>query len=280
MTQASNIASARNLPNFTDPPLSEVILSLQFAALTNLKSVHIGLLWERFRSEYPIVTEQPPLQTVFETFGVPRPAAQMQIETFLTPPLPRYWFEHSGLPDLLQVQQDRIVHNWRQLAESSHSYPRYGAVKARFQKELATIQQWLSDEDVGEIRANQCEVTYINIIAPPDGVVHLNKITPLWKGDFAELPPNDLQSVRLQLASLFSVDEKPAGRVYVHFHPGFRQSDNAPIIRLEITARGRPKGETIADALAFMDVEREQVVQTFAAVTTKEMHKLWGRTDG
>ena len=47
----------RDLPDFTDPPLIEVILSIQFSALARLKSAHIGLLWERLRSAYPNVTE-------------------------------------------------------------------------------------------------------------------------------------------------------------------------------------------------------------------------------
>jgi uncharacterized protein (TIGR04255 family) len=109
----------RNLPDFTDPPLNEVILSVQFAALGNLKSAHIGLLWERLRSEYPSISEQAPIPTVFETFGIPSQApARMQIQTFLTPPLPRYWFERPGYPDLLQIQQDRILHNWRQQSKN------------------------------------------------------------------------------------------------------------------------------------------------------------------
>src|ERR1700677_2939662 len=99
----------RDLPDFTNPPLNEVVLSIQFAALANLKSAHIGILWERLRSEYPSVTEQAPVQAMFETFGIPSQSPQMQIQTFLTPPLPRYWFERPGSPDLLQLQQDRIL---------------------------------------------------------------------------------------------------------------------------------------------------------------------------
>ena len=160
----------RDLPNFTDPPLNEIILSIQFATLSNLKSAHIGLLWERLRSEYPIITEQAPIQTVFETFGIPSPAPPLlQIQTFLAAPLPRYWFERPGFPDLLQIQHDRILHNWRQQSDNSRIYPRYEAVKKVFDEEINQFQQWLSDEKIGELRPNQCEVTYINIITLPEG---------------------------------------------------------------------------------------------------------------
>jgi hypothetical protein len=102
-----------NLPEFSRPPLSEVVLSIQFASLTELKGIHLGLFWKGFRKQYPDVSEQPPIQTVFETFGVPQTPHAIQLQAFMSPPMPRYWFEKKGEPDLLQIQHDRLVHNWR-----------------------------------------------------------------------------------------------------------------------------------------------------------------------
>jgi uncharacterized protein (TIGR04255 family) len=272
----------RDLPDFTDPPLNEVVLSIQFASLTGLKSAYIGLFWERIRSEYPSVAEQTPIQAVFETFGIPTSVATpaVQIETFLTFPLPRYWFERPNEPDLLQIQHDRILHNWRQQSDNSRVYPRYEAVKASLENELGIFQKWLADERIGEIKPNQCEVTYINTIRTGEEAYgNLEKITPLWAGAFSSDPPNKLERANVQTSYQFSIDDAPAGRVYANFQPAFLQSDRTPVIRMEVTARGRPRGESVADALAFLDLERDQVVRTFAAVTTKEMHKLWGRTD-
>jgi uncharacterized protein (TIGR04255 family) len=270
----------RVLPDFTNPPLNEVVLSIQFAPLVGLKSVHIGLFWERVRSEYPNVTEQAPIQAAFETFGIPAPVPALQIETLMNLPLPRYWFERPNAPDLLQIQQDRILHNWRQQVDNSRVYPRYEAVKASLKKELEIFQKWLAEEEIGEIKPNQCEVTYVNVISTgEDKYEHLEKITPLWAGVFSSDHPNTLERPSTQTTFLFSVNDVPAGRVYVNFQPAFLPSDRTPVFRMEITARGRPRGESVADALSFLDIERDQVVRTFAAVTTKEMHKLWERTD-
>jgi uncharacterized protein (TIGR04255 family) len=281
MIQSSeSISHEPDLPDFTDPPLNEVVLSLQFASLPNLKSAHIGLFWERVRAEYPNVSEQGVIQSVFETFGIPSasPPFVLQIETLLSPPMPRYWFERPNSPDLLQLQNDRILHNWRQQSDNSRVYPRYESVKVSFEKELAVFQRWLSDEGIGELRPNQCEVTYINLI-PLAAHRELEDVTPLWAGKLSENPPNQLERASIQATFLFSHGETPVGRVYVNFQPAFLQSDRSPVVRLEITARGRPRGETVADALSFFDLEREQVVKTFAAVTTNKMHELWGRTD-
>ncbi len=270
----------RDLPDFINPPLNEVVLSIQFASLNGLKSAHIGLFWERIRAEYPSVTEQAAIQPVFETFGIPTQVQAVQIETFMTPPLPRFWFERPNTPDLLQIQQDRILHNWRQQTDNSRVYPRYETVKASLEKELEIFQKWLAEERIGEIKPNQCEVTYVNIIPTgDDGYEHLEKITPLWSGAFSSSHPNTLERTLVQTTFLFSIDDAPAGRVYVNFQPAFLPSDRTPVVRMEITARGRPRGESVADALSFLDVGRDQVVRTFAAVTTQEMHKLWGKTD-
>jgi hypothetical protein len=103
-----------------------------------------------------------------------------------------------------------------------------------------------------------------------DRYQHLEKITPLWAGAFSGSHPNSLERALVQTTFLFSIDDAPAGRVYVNFQPAFLPNDLTPIVRVEVTARGRPRGESVAE---------DQVVPSFAAVTTQEMHKLWGRTD-
>ena len=74
-----------DLPDFKKPPVSEVVLSLQFASISTFRSIHVGLLWQRFRREYPKVSEQAPLQATFETFGVvpANPGSFFQIEALL-----------------------------------------------------------------------------------------------------------------------------------------------------------------------------------------------------
>lgn len=101
--------------------------------------------------------------------------------------MPRYWFEKSGTPDLLQVQQDRIIHNWRK-QEGELIYPRYETLRERFKTEVDQFAAFLDEENIGELRPNQCEVTYVNIIELPDSEgVHncLEEITPLWAGDLS-----------------------------------------------------------------------------------------------
>lgn len=129
-------ARPSELPDFKRPPIDELVLSIQFASVAKFKSAHVGLLWRSFRSKYPEVTEQPPIQAAFETFGTPSSAPHaIRFQAFPSPPMPRFWFEKAGRPDLLQLQQDRILHNWRK-REEDPIYPRFEAIaialKTRF----------------------------------------------------------------------------------------------------------------------------------------------------
>jgi uncharacterized protein (TIGR04255 family) len=248
-----------------------------------MKSAHIGLLWARFRAEYPDVSEQAIINAAFETFGTsPLPGPIIQFEQFLSPPMPRYWFEKRGTPDLLQVQQDRIVHNWRK-QEDHPVYPRYETLRERFKDEVDRFLGFLDDEKLGELRPNQCEVTYTNIIELQDSEkVHdrLEEITSLWTGHMGERLDAELENASVQLNFKLLEERKPAGRVHVSFLPANLKSDpSKEVIRLDITARGRPKHETPNSAFEFFDFGRRAVVTTFAAVTKPSMHSVWGRTN-
>ncbi|MGH7099830.1 MAG: TIGR04255 family protein [Stellaceae bacterium] len=273
-----------DLPDFERPPINEVVLSIQFASIPAFRSVHIGLLWDKFRQEYPKVSERPPLPAAFETFGgMPvNPAPLFQIEALTAPPMSRFWFEEEEGAEIIQIQQDRIVHNWRK-RETEQRYPRYETIRQRFASDLERFGAFLASEHLGELRPNQCEVTYINLIEIPgddDIHRHLARITPLWAGRFSESCSFELESAGIQTRFVLREDGKPFGRVYVNCTPAVLIAQNRPGIRLDIIARGKPRDESIAEALRLLDTEREVVVRTFAAVTTPEMWEIWGRIWG
>lgn len=267
-----------DLPNFERPPVNEVVLSLQFASLEELKSAHIGFLWAKLKDRYPTVTEQTPIDPVFETFGTPKGSLQTQIsfQQLTLLPLPRYWFEAPG-GGLFQVQQDRIIHNWR-LRESP--YPRYEMVREEFAKDLATFEEFLREQDLGTLRFNQSEISYINTIDLPDGDdphAAIEQVTSVWKK--LDSGDRDLEDVFFRARYLMRKDGNPYARLHVTLLPAVRTSTQAHVVRLEMTFRGKPESEEAAAAFALLDDGRAAIVKAFAQMTTPEMHKHWGRTD-
>ncbi|MDQ2803042.1 MAG: TIGR04255 family protein [Pseudomonadota bacterium] len=273
-----------DLPSFRHPPLTEAVLSIQFATLVAFQSVHAGLLWSELRNTYPRASEQAPLVSMFETFGgVPAPHTLMvpQIQAFLSPPTPRFWFEAADGEHLLQIQQDRIIHNWRKRDES-RQYPRYEEVRRRLHANVARFGDFLQREGLGTLNPNQCEVTYVNIIDLPDGSdphQHLEAVTPQWSAWSNKPGLGQLEATTIQMRFVLHARGRPVGRIYANFTPSFPQSDQRPVLHLEVTARGKPEAETVPAAFEFLDMAHEAVVRTFAAVTTPELHKVWERTD-
>ena len=130
-----------DLPDFKQPPLSEVALSLQFNTLQNLKTPLSGVLWERFRKRLPEIEEHPPLSPVVERFDPPvAPKIDVLIEEKL--PVPRVWFLTPKKTELIQVQQDRFIHNWRKV-DGEGTYPRYETLREKFAAEIREFMTFL-----------------------------------------------------------------------------------------------------------------------------------------
>lgn len=269
------------LPEFDNPPVVEVALSVQFEALANLRTPQIGLLWQQFRDRFPKTEEHPPLDSVFERFGVPpTPKGVVRFQMLTAPPVPRCWFLNADGTELVQVQQDRFVHNWRKVGDQN-TYPRYERVRQTFESELSRFGEFLSREQVGELNPNQCEITYVNHIASGEGWTNhgqlddvLSLFSPQYTDKFQPTPEDAKVSVKFVIPN----GSEPLGRLHVAVEPVFRSADDAPLFALTLTARGRPVAPGVAGVLGFMDTGREWIVRTFASITTPRMHQIWRRT--
>ncbi|SRR5579883_162209 len=271
-----------DLPDFRKPPLAETVLSLQFEPVTGLTAAHVGLLWERFREKLPFLEEHPPLPPVFEKFDLPS-QTKLEVTFEEKPPVPRTWFLNQEKTELIQVQPDRFIHNWRKV-EGIEPYPRYERIRERFRSEVAILEAFLKDEGLGTPAMNQCEVTYVNHIEPPgtwEGHGRLENVlknwSPLPTGSF--LPEPEDGGVRLRFI-IPGQAGKPIGRLNVLLQPAWRKTDKAPMFVLTLTARGEPLGQGVDGAFAFFDLGRRWIVKGFGDLTAVEMQKVWERIDG
>ena len=271
-----------DLPDFENPPLVEVALSLQFSELRAYKSVHAGILWaQKFRKAFPRFGEHPPLNPAFEAFGPHSPAApRFEVKQLAGLPVPRLWFVNAAETELIQFQADRFVHNWRKTS-SAGDYPRYENLRARFFEELDDINKFLEGEGIGRIEPNQCEITYVNSISL-DGVdVRVRPEVALRNWSAVELSDSDPGATLPQMENAtFSVryvilsEGEPVGRLHVSAQP----AGPHPALRFDLTARGAPSEPNFAAVASFLDRGREAVVRGFTALTTPDMHKVWKRT--
>jgi hypothetical protein len=270
-----------DLPDFRKPPLAETVLSIQFEPVAGMTTAHLGLLWNRFRKQLPVIEEHPLLPATFENFELPSPA-QVEVTFEEKPPMPRVWFLNQGGSELIQVQADRFIHNWRKL-EGLDPYPRYGPIRDKFRAEVAVLEEFLQDEKLGALAVNQCEVTYVNHIEPcvvwaGHGEVEKTLVMFSRLGSASFLPEPEDVALRMRFV-IPGPTGNPIGRLHAVVQPAWKKSDKSPILTLNLIARGAPIGEGIDGAFAFLDLGRRWIVNGFADLTTSEMQRMWERTD-
>lgn len=274
------------LPSFKKPPVVEVVLSLQFNTLDKLRVAQMGLLFAEFAKELPRSEEQGTLPPVYERFTPEAPPMpRVRIDTFDTPPLPRLWLLSDDSTELVQLQQDRFISNWRRAdgAAATCLYPHFPWVFESFKKRLGVFQGFLSREGLGEITPNQCEVTYINHIesaGDPETRPDPSGILAVWKTRYSDQFLGQPEDVALKIRYVIpGADGRPAGRLHVSVQPAVRLSDRRPIYIMELTARGAPLSPDLEGAYRFFGLGHEWIVRGFTSITTQEMHQVWERED-
>jgi uncharacterized protein (TIGR04255 family) len=273
------------LPSYENPPVIEVVASVQFEPLAALNVVHLGLLWQRFRHSFPKVEPKPPIAPVVERLGVRVPLNQNQFQLQVSDEyvIPRLWFINEAGDELLQIQQDRFIRNWRAVADLGKPYPRYeDHVRPRFVQDYRAFQQFLQDELGTQAEPNQCEVTYINHIFPNGGWAShkdLHAVFRGWAAVYGDAVEPSIESINCRVVHLLNDrDGEFLGRLHVALQSVFKtQPSELPLFALTLTARGRPTSDGEQGVLGFLDAGRRAIVTAFDNMTTPEMHKIWGK---
>ena len=269
------IVRPTDLPDFTNPPVVETLLSAQFDRLSLPKTAHFGLYWEQIRSRFPETQEQGELPSLIEwPPDHPQPSIGIQLQALEAPPTPRFWFVNKDGTELIQVQRDRFIKNWRKVGQKD-LYPRYEQLRAGFDEDFGAFADFISKQNLGTIRINQCEVSYINhIVAGMGWKTHadVDEVFTVWRQPKTSFPG---RAEDLSFRARFPMYDSAgtfSGRLHVTVQSVRRLSDGVPMFLLELTARGQ-----VGEGTDFFDLGREWIVRSFAELTTPSMHMIWGR---
>jgi uncharacterized protein (TIGR04255 family) len=262
------------LPDFSDPPVVETVLSVQFDRLSAARTAHFGLYWGEIRDRFPKTEERGELPPVVERPpGLPPLGVGIQFEALQAPPTPRFWFINENGTELIQLQRDRFITNWRKTGEGDE-YPRYERVREGFERDFSGFRDFVSRHQLGAIRINQCEVTYTNHIPAGRGWnshIDISKVFAVWRQPEA-VYPGPAQDLMFQ-AGFPILDNSGAfvGRLHATVQSVMRLTDGAHMFVFDLTARGQ-----VGEGTAFFDLGREWIVRSFKELTTPEMHEIWG----
>jgi uncharacterized protein (TIGR04255 family) len=268
------LARPEDLPDFESPPLTEVVLGVQFTPATDYQQVMVSEVWSLYRKDFPSVQELPPLPPTFETFGLPQGGRRgPQINLKAMPEHSRYWFISPSEDELLQFQKDRLLHNWRKVGDKTNEYPRFDTLIEKFGQELQALETYFARLAPQSLKINQCEISYVNQIEIEDSTNIASVQEWLNFVHFGKLQPEDFAMTFRRVIS--NHEGKPLGRIIYEAAIAVKEN-NEEVVQLQLTFRGTPTGTDINAAIDFLRYGRGLVVQSFKEITTDMAHQKWG----
>lgn len=261
----------KDLPDFSFPPLVEVGIGVQFQPPTGYQQIYAGDVWELFKAEFSTVQEQPPLPPTFETFGLSAQSMTMPFNIISGAVHDRFWFVEPSGNELIQFQQDRLLHNWRKLG--NNEYPRFKYMIDKFEAEVLLFESFINSLASQKLNINQCEISFVNQI-PVEDFTGAEAAKWLNFLRFDTILPNDFSLTMREIVNNSSGQSQ--GRLMIDAGSAI-EGNGKKVIRFNLTVRGAPMDTHLNSALEFLAIGHNLIVNRFADLTTDLAHKAWGR---
>ncbi|MEA5448794.1 TIGR04255 family protein [Leptolyngbya sp. CCNP1308] len=261
--------TSQTLPDFEEPPVVENVIGVEFNELNDWSIMSFAEFWQVIQEEYPRYETQPPVTTTS--------VQDLVLEYGFPGKFPvRFWFHHSSEAQLLQVQSDRFLYNWRKYITEG-TYPRYEkTIRPEFIKEWTRFCDFLQQKGIESPQVKKCEITYVNHFEKSrewESLEDMPEMFRFWQKGISSVFLPSASSLAFQI--VYPIPEID-GSLLVNMQPALRNSDSKDIIQLSLTAVGKPNSSTLEDVLDCLDTERQWIVNSFLDITTERMHEIWG----
>lgn len=258
------------LPEFWNPPIIEAVLGVEFQPVAGWGVPHFGLFWQEIRADYPSFDVKLPLRNA--PGGL---AGEIGLAVVERPEV-RCWFIDESQSRLLQLQDDRLVINWRKVRqEDAERYPKYTASRQIFEREWQRYHEFLKREGLGVPAVRACEVSYINHIEK-GGVWRtfgdLHKVFTHWAPPTTEtgLPSPDGVAVNM----VYSLPKERLN-LKLEIATAIRHADMKEVLQFTLTARGGPESSATEAVLNWLDRAHDVVAGAFKQLTTDQVRETW-----
>ncbi|CAN5570056.1 hypothetical protein BH11PLA2_BH11PLA2_36220 [soil metagenome] len=247
-------------------------MGVQFVPFADFTAAHLGVFWAKVRRNYPKISDNPPLVHQKELLEL---KPNLETHTLLRVPLAiRSWYITEDETQLIQLQKDQFLRNWRRLNQTD-SYPRFENLVESFNVDFQEFCKFVKEEKLGEVNIDQCELTYINQIEKGIGWRDFSDLgealTPFrqnWKPKLLSNPEIMGWNASYKLPDTM-------GRMYIEVEPAFRMRDTKMVVVVRIKTRGAPVANN--DYMSWFDAAHKMIVSSFVELTETKMHTLWGK---
>jgi uncharacterized protein (TIGR04255 family) len=258
-------ATEQRTIKYENPPLNEIIGGIHFDSIKGLQAGHLGILWQKLGPNFTSTEDHNLLPSI----------SDQKMNFPALPPLRRTWFIHKDEHELIQIQFDRFVYNWRK-GYSDSKYPGYPTFIGNFERYLFCLQELLSEQKLGDFTPRQYEIAYTNNIFQNEGwetVSNLEKVFPnfiSYKGQ--NTLPSSLRDINYQLS--FNLPDN-LGLLNLSIRNGQQRSDKRHLLRVEFRAiNSQPSGEM----RKWFDSAHDVILDVFSNLVSNEIQeKYWRR---
>jgi uncharacterized protein (TIGR04255 family) len=251
--------------HFKNPPIVEVICGIQFDC-SKFNFAMVDRFYNKVKDTYPTCAENMPLPFTYDKLSLSAPPAARNKPIFV-----RYFFINESNTKLIQLQDGRLLFNWRKNEGADTTYPKFDAVYQEFLLHMKAFFEIVSDANA-EFSQTQLELTYLDHILFSD---FDNKSWALPKifTFFAKNPlGTDIDD------SNFSIQlpiENLSGHLQMVGRSGIRNTDKKAVFILETTVRGNTN-KSVITIDSWFGKAHSAVYQAFNDSITEDAKKVWG----
>jgi uncharacterized protein (TIGR04255 family) len=259
-----------DLPDYRDPPVNEVVVGVQFVRLP-ITGAHVGRFWGLVADRYPRIEEHPPLEPQIETLTPKLGIAHLQFS--MEPPYTRHWLISRDDAELLQLQPDRFLFNWR-ARPGAGEYPHFEAIHQKFE---TAFGEWREFVRPHVVQITHWEVTYVNRIAAGEQSQDLGDVLSFIGPRLRHAIGGPPEAARFDAQRILLLDDGTRwARAYISAKNGFGPK-REPLVLLELTVRGPLSSPDDATVYGRHFQARKWIVQAFDVLTTEAQHRIWGK---
>ncbi len=244
------------------------MLGIHFDPIYGFHQAHIGSFWERIREDYPRVEDHetlPPQVTYPDT----SPTLAMTLSNTLPPR--RAWLLSEDSTCLVQIQHDRLVHNWR---NRGAPYLHFEPHLEKFHRIYEHLILALDNFGLSRPGLTHVEVAYINLVEATSLNVVLPQVPRILLSNTRLVGPYTVQE---QLAIRYPVFDSfgQVGSLSVEASP--LDTEPTTQFRLALVFHGRTSVQDLPDLIPLILRGREAIVETFTELTSEALHRQWRR---
>lgn len=249
---------------FSSPPVTEAVLGVEFRVKQDMGPINLVEFARSLENEFPQLQEMPPLPPTLEGNGEPIFSFSSSAEVPF-----RIWCISNDGEHLVQLQNDRLVLNWRKTGAKSE-YPGFDTLRNTFENLWGKFHDFLSSQRMESTVPRYIEYTYVNGLNEGNNTQLASVLAIANK--IPKTLPGEQTSIQLVVARKL-VYEGQVG--FINIQAGEQGDSN----EWGLTISTKLRIDANEKVMEVLDDAHNFSLETFKGITTLTAQKDWGSNE-